>query len=168
MDTETFVLRIVKKVLAEIRSLITPFYKIQAQIDSMAKQIKTQGGREKTTPVLRAELEIPRSVEEKREARDQRKDRHDCLMLVIQVLTLIAVGVYAFLTYKVWLEMISTSDAAFDSAKEARHSAAVAQQALAQARNQFRQDQRPYIWLTNLGGPTLFVPPGSKGSEGYV
>jgi hypothetical protein len=169
METETFVLHIVKKILTEIRSLVTPFYKIQSQIDSIAEQIKTQGEREKATPILRAELQVPRSIEEKREARDHRKDRHDKLMLGVQILTLIAVAFYAFLTYEVWREMVLTSDAGMDTAKEARRSAAIAQQALTQAREQFRQDQRPYVWLTNnLGGPTLFVPPRSSTSEGYV
>jgi hypothetical protein len=42
MDTQTFVLRIVNKVLAEIRSIIAPFYKIQSQIESMHTEIEAE------------------------------------------------------------------------------------------------------------------------------
>jgi hypothetical protein len=43
--------------------------------------------------------------------------------------------------------------------KAAVESASAAQNALAQARDQFREDRRPYIWLTKTGlGAPMFIP----------
>jgi hypothetical protein len=61
------------------------------------------------------------------------------------------------------------------SAKAAQDSADAAKTAITQARDNFRQEQRPYNWLTNnLGGPTFFAPSAAvplgqdQNQKGYV
>jgi hypothetical protein len=63
---------------------------------------------------------------------------------IISTLTLFAVGIYAYYAALQWCEMRRAASAAQDAAR-------FAHDAVIQARDQFRQDERPYIWITNTG-----------------
>jgi hypothetical protein len=55
------------------------------------------------------------------------------------------------------VEIRQQTEYAKESAHAATDAATAAQKALDMTRDKFRQDQRPYIWVTSLGEPT-FVP----------
>jgi hypothetical protein len=118
MDSQTSVLFQIKKVLTEIRNLIMPLDKIQSQVYSISKEVNAQSQRQQPTPVLRAELEIPKTISDKRDAHDDRKEKRERWMLFINIATLFALVAYSFFTYWLWKEAINSSDAATMAVKE--------------------------------------------------
>jgi hypothetical protein len=164
---ETLVLG--KKILAELRSLSATLLGVQKQTESIAKEYNTQNERTETPPVLRAELQIPKGIVSDWERESTQKAHREKFANRVSVLTLFAVIAYAVLVCFQWREMVSATDAAFDAANQARLSVGLANKAIAQAREQFRQDQRPYIWLTNQGlGFPDFIPTPNSPSSGQV
>lgn len=135
MDSQTSVLFQIKKVLTEIRNLIMPLDKIQSQVYSISKEVNAQSQRQQPTPVLRAELEIPKTISDKRDAHDDRKEKRERWMLFINIATLFALVAYSFFTYWLWKEAINSSDAATMAVKEARKSRQRAEQAFVSQQN---------------------------------
>jgi hypothetical protein len=101
---------------------------------------------------------IEASPEEKlsRDAAEKKRDSKDRKKKWLEIATLAVVTIYAGLT--AW------------QAAESRRAAKAAEDSIAQNRDQFRRDQRPYIWATNtgLGTPQYFFPKPDEVAPGYT
>jgi hypothetical protein len=80
---------------------------------------------------------------------------------VISVLTLIGLMLTALFSIKQWHEAHITANASVVSANAAQDATDSAKRGLAQSRDQFIQDQRPYVWVArDLGTPKFFLASG--------
>jgi hypothetical protein len=113
----------------------------------------------KTAPVLRADLQVPHPIEVQTDAKDKKTGR-EWYKLTVETLTLLAVVAYAIVTVRMWREMIHARHQAQFAVEATQRSADTA---LKQAKDQFRAEQRPYIWLAvgGMGTPEL-VTTGNK------
>lgn len=149
-------LKMAQKALREIRAMGASLFAIQKQTEAIQQDIERQNKQEQTPiPItVRSELEVPERVERQRQASDDRQYRLQRLLTLGTWGAFIAASLYAYVATRQWKEMMVTSDAASDTAHQARR-------ALVQARDQFRQDQRPYVWMTaNLGSPMWITNTG--------
>ncbi len=100
---------------------------------------------------------------------DCEKRRIERGKLLIEAFTLAAVVFYGIVAYCQWNAMLIANANSGLSASAAMSASATAQAALKDARNDFREDRRPYIWLTNNGiGSPEFVMERNKSGFGQV
>jgi len=99
MDTERSIRRIIKELLGEIRNLLSPLGKIETHAEAIAKNTKPEQKGSETAQVLRAELQIPEAVINKRNTADDRKEKHERWMLIVQAAGVIVVAFYTTVTY---------------------------------------------------------------------
>lgn len=68
---------LVSRLIAEVREINNRFRAlhgdIQKQIEAVSKASDAQAERDKTPPILRAELQIPEAVEHKKESQNRKK-----------------------------------------------------------------------------------------------
>jgi len=158
---------LIDRLLNELRSLNATLLGVQEDIRAIRNQQETanqQQQEEKQQPhVLKADLQVPEAIQREKHTSEKRHFTVQAIIAGSTFLAFLAAAIYAGINYKMLRQMRESTKAALQAAD-------AAQKALTQARKQFRQDQRPYIWLSDiLKGPTLFVPPGSQVLEGgYV
>lgn len=113
------------------------------------------------------EVRFPEAAENETYAYKHREQRRDRWKVALEALTLFGVLAYGFVAYRQWGQMIIANGHATDSANAANAAATTAQEALKEARDNFRRDQRPYIWITNnLGLPSFVAMPRAQ-AEGF-
>jgi hypothetical protein len=156
-------LGIAKKLLTELRGLASSLLRLQKQVETIRDNTEaSKKAAEKEHPFasrITVDVNFPSEKINRYYAEYNKPNSLQWWVFFVSVLTFIAVTVYAVLVYFQWKEMIVASDAATDAANQSRRSVAAADRALAQARDQFRQDQRPYIWTTPTGiGNPEFIP----------
>lgn len=108
----------------------------------------------KPQEVVVSTVSLPAAVSSYFEAnnRERRsKARWDKIKTFIEVCSLLALVTYVAITVKTLNEIREQTGYIQQSAKAAIDAAVAAQQAVEQARNHFRQDQRPYITLAPAG-----------------
>jgi hypothetical protein len=136
---------LVKKLLIEVRTLNLTFLRLQESVESTAKEQQAQSQLQQTPPILRAELQIPEAVGNKREADRQKKVRREWCAIALSALTLAAVTGYAIITYQMWQETIRSALAVRQTATFAYHQTILAANSLNAAIAQFRLDQRAWV-----------------------
>ena len=125
---------------------------LHKQTDAICKSTESHDDEQRPSPEIIATVNLPESIEVHQKAEDTRDERnYRRATFFVTGLTLGAIAVYAGLVYWQYREMINATIAAQTTAK-------AAQDAITQARDQFRQDERPYIWVTNngIGEPGFF------------
>lgn len=103
-----------------------------------------------TPPILRADLQIPHSIEVQTSPKDKKTGR-EWYKLVIETLTLLGVLAYATITVRMWREMIFTRHQAQAAVEAAGRAANAAETANSNAKQQFRIEERPYVALAPAG-----------------
>ncbi len=96
-------------------------------------------------------VRISGTIETRKNANDAHSGQiYQRLTLLISTLTLIAIIVYAWLTYRQWVEMIGATDAAQDSVHESRLNRQQADKSLKATIDEFRLDQRAWVSVSNV------------------
>lgn len=103
------------ELLAELGRLIAALLRIQEHVESISKQREAYDQREQVPPVLRAELQIPESIERNRERDNTQKSRREWTAIGVNVLTLFAAAAYALINYHMLCEMRTANKTASDS-----------------------------------------------------
>jgi predicted GNAT superfamily acetyltransferase len=98
-----------KKLLVEVRTLNFNFLRLQEKVESVAKEQRTQNQRQQTPPILRAELQIPEAIDNKREPDKRKKVRREWYAIILSALTLAAVTGYAIITYQMWRQPFASA-----------------------------------------------------------
>ena len=82
---------------------------------------------------------------------------------IVEVLTLLIISSYTVIAYHQWDEMRIATKATQEAADAAKAGADAAIQSLADSRSDFKNDQRPFIWLRNsLETPRFWINPVTK------
>jgi hypothetical protein len=91
-------------------------------------------------------------------------------LLLATVGAFLAAAIYGGIAYRQWRTMDATFGEPKKQTKAATDAASTAQNALNQARDQFQQDQRPYIWFTNngVGSPQFHTTPNTNPTTGHI
>jgi hypothetical protein len=100
---------------------------------------------------------------ETKSSKETNKSHRFWVTTIISTLTLLAVGFYAYYAALQWCEMRRAADAAKKAADAADSAATTAAGTLAFAQQEFRQEQRPYIWATP--GFSLSRPNGEQATR---
>jgi hypothetical protein len=105
----------------------------------------------------------PKAYEPKDQGHGSKNQRPEwsrfAITTIISLLTLLAVAVYAYYAKLQWYEMRRAADAAHDSAVAANSAATTAAATLVASQQQFRNEQRPYVWLA----PGIALPNKAMG-----
>lgn len=136
--------------MAELRSRSAALLRFQDQIKSTSEYQKAREEAHNEPIPIVAALSTPVAISVKAETKEA-KSICQVILKTIEIIGIVAVITYAILTFFIWKEMQITSDAALDSANQARRSLGISQRAIAQTRDQFRQDERPYITMAPAG-----------------
>lgn len=100
--------------------------------------------------VLRAELQVPHTIEVETHPKDKKTGR-EWYKLVVETITLLGVLAYAAIAAFQWCEMKKATVATQQAADAATSAATTAAVALKTSQQQFRTEQRPYIWADPRG-----------------
>jgi hypothetical protein len=149
---------LVNRLLDELRSLNAALLGIQQEVRAIRDQQEAANERQQEqrqhTHILNTEPQIPEAIQRDKRASEKRHFTVQAIIAGSTFLAFVAAAVYAGINYKMLRQMRQSTKAAIEAAD-------TAQKSLAQARDQFRQDQRPYIWATaNLGSPERWEPTG--------
>jgi len=119
MDRTAQFTLIAKRILGELRVLgetvSAGFLGVQKQVKAISEEQKAQDEREKTPPVLRAELQIPEAIQAGKRSNDRSKQRRERWSLFVQWVTLFAVIAYAIINYHMLCQMREANKTASDS-----------------------------------------------------
>ena len=143
--------RIIKNAISRLESVRTAITATgNATVEAIGKNTeaaKTAAEKNPPEPLSRitVDVQIPREETDRYYAEQNKSHRLQWGIFWATVATFGAVFAYAVITLMQW----RTMDATFKTAQEA----------LGLSREQFRRDQRPYVWLTNngLGSPELVL-----------
>jgi hypothetical protein len=157
------------RLLAELRKINVTLTQIQQQVKAVAGQPKPEKKEDSPPQEVIASVSFPASVETKRDTTEKNKQRRDRWRLFVEVLTLIAVVGYGLVAYHQWKTMNQTYSEIAKQTPKIAETARAATQANIDARDRFRQEERPYLWLSDLGHPDFLQRPEWKKEEGgYV
>jgi hypothetical protein len=152
-----------RRLLGAVQDLKEAIQEQTKAVSDATETAKTKDGVSPEVP-LQAEVNLPQGVEIRKRAGDAQEDRqYQNRTLLVAWLTLIAIVVYAYISYRQLSEMRKATEAATGALK-------TAQQANIDAENRFLEDERPYVWFTASGtnGPEFVLNPGSNPSTGQV
>lgn len=154
----------------ELRGLRIDFQQLIGTIHNANETTEQQQEQQrKQLNTMLAELQIQETAERNINARDERQYGIQVWMALATTLAFIAAAVYAGIAALQWRTMNKTYGEIQKQTPFIAQAATAAVTANSDARDRFRQDERPYIWLTNdLGQPEILPPPGSNPAEGGV
>jgi hypothetical protein len=118
-------------------------------VDPIQQECESQNERKDAMPIFRSELQIPHSIIDAYNAKQEKEARRERWKLRIEVATLIAIAVYAFMAYRQW-------DAMRDAAVATKKSAEIAEKTLLAT-------QRPWVYVRmEIKSDLTFTGTGSK------
>jgi hypothetical protein len=133
MNISAQVVFMAKRILRELivlgRVISAGFSGVQKQVETVAKEQKSQNEREQAQSIVRPEIKILPAINTEKEAREARNEKRDRWKLRIEAATFMAVLAYAFINYHMLRQMSREADAARDMITE------------------MRSEQRPYMWV---------------------
>jgi hypothetical protein len=141
-------LRITRNILLEIRSISLSLLGIKKQVETISEQHKQPEGSEKDQPPLPPVLLMAppdRPIEVTAQTHEH-KDIWERFFEVIEAFGIFAVVAYALLTYYQLKELRKSVDAAQQTATFAYHQTIMAGNSLKATSEQFRTDQRAWIF----------------------
>jgi hypothetical protein len=148
-------INLTKRLLRNFRkaftSLSIDLHHIKNAIQSIDKNARANQQKEQPKIEVVAFVHEPEGAETKRKAEYDRTQRRDRVRLFVEWLTFFAVVFYGYMAVRQWREQISARHQTQGAIEAAGRSAAAAEAANANASAQFREQERPYIWLTNNG-----------------
>jgi len=141
----TQLIRISRSGVEELRSMKSIFLSIQKQIESIGKQ--QQSDKEKDNepnPPIISVLTTPSAI------KVDAKTREDIsiwqrIFEIVEAVGVIAVIVYAVLTYHMWIQMIRSTNASEQTSTSAYHQAILSGKVLSATVDNFRKERRPWI-----------------------
>jgi hypothetical protein len=122
---------------------------VQKQIEAVAKEQQTKDERQQTTPVLRAELQIPQSIKSDWERENTKKVRREWSAIGVSAATLFAVIAYALINYHMLCQMKRATGVSKDAANTAREALVDVQRAFV-----FPGNVRPQTFGDAINGIT--------------
>ena len=136
---------------------------LQRQPESKDKTDAADDKHQQSPTILRAELKISHSEKYQDEAKAARDLIRETWKLYVEIFTLLVVFGYTTVAAFQLSEMKKATVAA-------EQTATAAQRANSDARDRFRDDQRPYIWVTNtgIGTPEFHPNPDTNPPIGQV
>jgi hypothetical protein len=152
-------INLTKKLRKELRKTLGLLHTdVQKLTETIKETNKTDSQRQSTPPILRAELQIPPTPITCSEAPDAKKDRRERIKLWIEVATLLAVGVYAYVAVLQWREMVRATGAAERTVNEARRNRIQSEKSLDATIAQFHLDQRAWVGPTDITLNEMHAP----------
>ncbi|MGD1102974.1 MAG: hypothetical protein ABSA59_12990 [Terriglobia bacterium] len=166
MDKTAYPILVAKRILRELSTLServhTGFLGVQKQIESIAKEQQAKNKREQCyPPLVRAEVQVPPAIQDKKEASKARNERRERIKVLIEAATFVAILGYALLVYFQWKEMIAATDAATTALEESRKNRQQAEKSLMATIEQFHLDQRAWVGITDISIKNV-VSPGHR------
>jgi hypothetical protein len=161
----------VPKLIKQLSSFGSDLNEIKVSTKAIQENTQPKQKSEDTEKKVRAIVSLPSPIKTERDAYDDIHQRRDKWRLWVEVMTLLAVLAYGYLTLRVWKEMISARHQAQGAVEAANSAVKVTQEANQISKHQFALDQRPYvtiqrIWIidpktgheiTPVAGQPLFV-----------
>lgn len=128
---------------------------LQNQAEAIAESTNAANEKQNVRPEVVAELRAPQGIEIRKSADEAANDKKyqfrtlliSWLAFSVSVATLLSLIAYAYISGGQLHEMRKATKAATDAVE-------AAQQANTDARERFREDERPYIWFTVMGNGT--------------
>jgi len=117
----------------------------QEQVKAIRETRDAYNQSQNTPQVLRAELQVPKAIEVTTSPKDKKSGR-EWFKLAVETLTLFAVIAYTVIAKHQWSEMISARHQAQGAVEAATRSATAAENTNTAVADQFRLDERPYLW----------------------
>jgi hypothetical protein len=111
-----------------------------------------------TSPILRAELQIPHSVTDACHSEQKRKYRLEWWKFCVEILTLLAITAYAVIAYHQWGAMKDAADATKKSADATTKAVQIAENTLKANIEISRRDQRAWVGVIAVEPPVLKDP----------
>src|SRR5579872_3854280 len=119
---------------------------IKNHVESIAKTSQAANERNQPPPILRAELQVPHTINVQEQPTDTHKIGREWFKAIVEALTLVAVVAYAIINARMLHEMKKATEATETAAHAAKSSAKTAATTLESSKQQFRLEQRPYMW----------------------
>jgi hypothetical protein len=135
---------------------------ILGQVEAVTEATEAAKASQSVPPevIVRAELTLPHGVEIRKSGTDALFDRkYQRRTLWVAWLTFAALIAYASISGWQLCEMRIATKATQDAAGAAQSAAVTARTAVEASANQFRQDERPYVWAYPVAGPNNGVLP---------
>lgn len=130
----------------------------QQQIQAGDEGKPADNKRADTTPIARAIIEVRDSILQEYRANQQTQHRENQANRRIATAAVVGAWIYAAIAAFQWFAMLAANKQSATGVGAAVRAADTAQLAVQDARNNFRRDQRPYIWMANMTvGPSYDV-----------
>jgi hypothetical protein len=156
-----------KKFRKELRNYVSDLNSaLHKQTEAISKSYQAYERKQSPPPEVAVLPRLPESIEVHHNAQDTSDERnYKRFTFFVSTLTLGAIVVYAVLVYWQYREMINSREQMQGAIAAANRSAKAAEDATTNSKAQFRQDQRPYVWL--LSGHAYDLPQISQ-AQGHI
>ena len=162
-------LRFGRKIIAELKTMNASLFALRNEVEAITKQEKTKNSADnKPIPHIISVLTTPTTVQVDAETHE-RKDIWHRLFAVIETLGVVAVVVYAILTYFTLEQMTRSTEAVEETARISYHQAIIAGNSFKANAKQFRETERPYMWLSGKPeAPQIYPLPADVPPRAHV
>jgi hypothetical protein len=147
-------INLTKKLRKELRkALATLSDALNKQTEAIRKSYEHSHNDERPPQEIVAIVNLPPRIEVHQNAADTTTERrYRDRTLLVSILTFLAIVFYAALVYLQYREMINATGAAQQAVVEARLNRLQSDKAFKATVEQFRLDERPYVWVEPHGG----------------
>jgi len=142
-------INLTKKFRKELRNYVSNLNSaLHKQTEAICESHQVSNDKQGPSPEVTILNNLPSSIEIHQNEKDAKDERnYKRFMFLVTTMTLGALVVYADLVYLQYLQMVAATVATHKAADAADSAAHTAQSALQASQEQFRNEQRPYIWL---------------------